>query len=128
MIHRAVTSTMERWVALLIEQYEGRFPLWLAPEQVRVLPIADRHAEYAAQVRSRLTAAGLRARVDGSNQRISYKIRQAQVEQVPYMVVVGDKEAAADAVAVRSRSAGDLGPVPLEQFVDRLSQEVASKA
>ena len=128
MIHRAVTSTMERWVALLIEQYEGRFPLWLAPEQVRVLPIADRHADYAAQVKGRLTAAGLRAAVDGSNQRISYKIRQAQVEQVPYMAVVGDKEAAAGSVAVRSRSAGDLGPVSLEQFAEQLSQEVASKA
>ncbi len=128
MIHRAVTSTMERWVALLIEQYEGRFPLWLAPEQVRVLPIADRHADYAAQVKGRLTAAALRAAVDGSNQRISYKIRQAQVEQVPYMAVVGDKEAAAGSVAVRSRSAGDLGPVSLEQFVEQLSQEVASKA
>ncbi len=128
MIHRAVTSTMERWVALLIEQYEGRFPLWLAPEQVRVLPIADRHADYAAQVKGRLTAAALRAAVDGSNQRISYKIRQAQVEQVPYMAVVGDKEALAGSVAVRSRSAGDLGPVSLEQFVEQLSQEVASKA
>ena len=128
MIHRAVTSTMERWVALLIEQYEGRFPLWLAPEQVRILPIADRHADYAGQVRARLMAAGLRAVVDASNQRISYKIRQAQVEQVPYMAVVGDKETAAGSVAVRSRSAGDLGPVPLEQFVERLSQEVASKA
>ena len=128
MIHRAVTSTMERWVALLIEQYEGRFPLWLAPEQVRILPIADRHADYAGQVRARLMAVGLRAAVDGSNQRISYKIRQAQVEQIPYMAVVGDKETAAGSVAVRSRSAGDLGPVPLEQFVERLSQEVASKA
>ncbi len=128
MIHRAVTSTMERWVALLIEQCEGRFPLWLAPEQVRILPIADRHADYAGQVRGRLMAGGLRAVMDGSNQRISYKIRQAQVEQVPYMAVVGDKEATAGSVSVRSRSAGDLGPVSLEQFVERLSQEVASKA
>ncbi len=127
MIHRAVTSTMERWVALLIEQYEGRFPLWLAPEQARVLPIADRHADYAAQVRDRLTAAGLRAGVDASNQRISYKIRQAQVEQVPYMAVVGDKEIAAGAVAVRSRSAGDLGPVPVGEFIERLTREVAAK-
>lgn len=127
MIHRAVTSTMERWVALLIEQYEGRFPLWLAPEQVRVLSIADRHAGYAERVRDRLAAVGLRAVVDRSNQRISYKIRQAQIEQVPYMAVVGDKEAAAGSVAVRSRSAGDLGAVPLDEFVERLSNEVATK-
>jgi threonyl-tRNA synthetase len=128
MIHRAITSTMERWVAFLIEQYEGRWPLWLAPEQVRVLPIADRHAEYAGQVRDRLAAADLRVGVDASNQRISYKIRQAQVEHVPYMTVVGDKEVAAGAVAVRSRSAGDLGPLPLEAFVARVRDEAAAKA
>jgi threonyl-tRNA synthetase len=128
MIHRAVTSTMERWMALLIEQYEGRFPVWLAPEQVRVLPIADRHLPYAEQVRGRLAAAGLRVSVDGSNERISYKIRQAQLEHVPYMAVVGDREAGSGAVAVRSRSAGDLGAVPLEQFVERVLDEVAVKA
>lgn len=128
MIHRAVTSTMERWMALLIEQYEGRFPLWLAPEQVRVLPIADRHLPYAEQVRDRLAAAGLRVSVDGSNERISYKVRQAQIEHVPYMVVVGDREAGSGAVAVRCRSAGDLGAMPLEQFTDRVLDEVASKA
>lgn len=128
MIHRAVTSTMERWVALLIEQYEGRFPLWLAPEQVRVMPIADRHAAYAHQVRAHLVAAGLRAGVDASNERISYKIRRAQLEHVPYMAVVGDREAASGAVAVRSRSEGDLGAAPLAQFVERLQSEVALKA
>jgi threonyl-tRNA synthetase len=128
MIHRAVTSTMERWVALLIEQYEGKFPLWLAPEQVRVLPIADRHGPYAQRVKTELEAAGLRAVVDGSNERISYKIRQAQVEHVPYMAVVGDREAAGDAVAVRSRSAGDLGAMPVAGFVERLKGEVDSKA
>ena len=128
MIHRAVTSTMERWVALLIEQYEGKFPLWLAPEQVRVMPIADRHASYANQVRDHLVAAGLRAGVDSSNERISYKIRRAQLEHVPYMVVVGDREAASGTVAVRSRSDGDLGAAPLAQFVERLQREVASKA
>ncbi len=128
MIHRAVTSTMERWVALLIEQYEGRFPLWLAPEQVRILPIAYRHVPYAQQVRAQLEAGNLRASMDGSNERISYKIRQAQVEYVPYMAVVGDREAAAGAVAVRSRSAGDLGAMPLVGFVERLQGEVAAKS
>ncbi len=127
MIHRAITSTMERWVALLIEQYEGRFPLWLAPEQVRIMPIADRHAGYARQVLQQLEEAGTRASVDGSNERISYKIRQAQVEHVPYMGVVGDKEVAAGAVSVRSRSAGDLGPLPVAQFIARLHEEVAAK-
>ncbi|HET8679117.1 MAG TPA: threonine--tRNA ligase, partial [bacterium] len=127
LIHRAITSTMERWVSFLIELYEGRFPLWLAPEQVRILPIADRHAGYAATVLERLSQAGIRAAVDGSNDRIGYKIRQAQVEHIPYMVVVGDKESAAAAVAVRSRSAGDLGPMPLDAFIARLQDEVAAK-
>lgn len=128
LIHRAITSTMERWVSFLIELYEGRFPLWLAPEQVRVLPIADRHASYAAIVLERLSQAGIRAAIDGSNDRIGYKIRQAQIEHVPYMAVVGDKESAAAAVAVRSRSAGDLGPMPLDAFIRRLQDEVAAKA
>lgn len=128
MIHRAVTSTLERWVALLIEQYEGRFPLWLAPEQVRVLPIADRHAAYAGDVLDRLAGAGLRASVDGSNERISYKIRAAQLEHIPYMAVVGDREAASGTVAVRTRGAGDLGPMPLDAFVGRLLAEVSAKS
>jgi len=127
MIHRAVTSTMERWVAFLIETYEGRFPLWLSPEQARILPIADRHAAYAGEVLAQLEAAGVRAGVDGTNQRISYKIRQAQVEQIPYMLVVGDKEAASGAVAVRSRSEGDLGPIPVAGFLERVLREVAAK-
>ncbi len=127
MIHRAVTSTMERWVAFLIETYEGRFPLWLSPEQARILPIADRHAAYAGVVLAQLEAAGVRASVDGTNQRISYKIRQAQVEQTPYMLVVGDKEAASGAVAVRSRSEGDLGPIPVAEFLERVVAEVAAK-
>jgi threonyl-tRNA synthetase len=127
MIHRAVTSTMERWMALLIEQYEGKFPLWLAPEQVRVCPITDRHVAVAREVRDRLVAAGLRVEVDASNERISYKIRRAVLEHVPYMAVVGDREAASGTVAVRSRSAGDLGPMPLESFIERLQREVAAK-
>jgi threonyl-tRNA synthetase len=127
MIHRAITSTMERWVALLIEQYEGKFPLWLAPEQVRVLPIADRHLPYAQEVKAQLETAGLRVGIDASNERISYKIRQAQVEHVPYMAVVGDREAAGGGVAVRSRSAGDLGALPVAEFRARLRSEVDSK-
>jgi threonyl-tRNA synthetase len=94
---------------------------------VRVLPIADRHAAYAAEVRDRLVAAGLRVAVDGSNERIGYKIRQAQLEHVPYMAVVGDRELAAGQVAVRSRSGGDLGAMPLGVFLDRLMREVAEK-
>ena len=127
MIHRAIISTMERMMAFLIEYYAGDFPVWLAPEQVRVLPIADRHLDYARNVRDRLTAAAVRVELDTSNERISYKVRRAQVDHVPYMLVVGDKEASSGQVAVRSRGAGDLGPIPLETFAVRIMEEVAAK-
>ncbi|MBI2247524.1 MAG: threonine--tRNA ligase [Armatimonadetes bacterium] len=127
-IHRAIISTMERMMAFLIEHFAGDFPLWLAPEQARILPIADRHLEYARQVRDRLAREGLRVEVDQSNERISYKVRQGQIERVPYMLIVGDKEAQSGQVAVRSRASGDLGPMPLDQFLNRIRQEVTSKS
>jgi threonyl-tRNA synthetase len=127
MIHRAILSTMERMMAFLIEYYAGDFPVWLAPEQARVLPIADRHLDYARQVRERLAGQAMRVELDESNERVGYKVRRAQVEHVPYMLVVGDKEAAAGQVAVRSRAAGDLGPMPLEKFMEQLAQEVAAR-
>lgn len=127
-IHRAIYGSLERFIAILIEHYAGAFPVWIAPEQVRVLPIADRHAVYASGVREQLASRGLRVQIDSSNERVSYKVRRGQVEQVPYMLVVGDKEAAAGQVAVRSRAAGDLGPMPLQAFVDRITQEIAARA
>ncbi len=127
MIHRALLGSFERFMGVLVEHHAGAFPIWLAPVQVRVLPIADRHAAYAHEVRARLISAGLRAEVDESKERISYKVRQAQVEHIPYMLVVGDKEAANGAVSVRGRSAGDLGPMPLDQFIQRITQEVVAK-
>ncbi len=127
-IHRAIISTMERMMAFLIEHYAGDFPLWLAPEQVRILPIAERHLAYARQVREQLAAGGLRVGLDESNERMGYKIRRAEVEHVPYMLVVGDKESSSGQVAVRSRAAGDLGPMPIESLLQRASQEIGSKA
>ncbi|MEX0766623.1 MAG: threonine--tRNA ligase, partial [bacterium] len=127
MIHRAIISTMERMMAFLIENYAGDFPAWLAPEQARILPIADRHLEYARKVRDRLAGDGLRVEIDDSNERISYKVRRGQLERVPYMLVAGDKEAQSGQVAVRSRSAGDLGAVPIEQFLERIRQEITTK-
>ena len=108
-IHRAIFGSFERFIALLIEHYAGAFPLWLAPVQVVVLPIADRHAEYARSVRDRLAAAGLRVELDERQEKIGYKIREAQLQKIPYMLVAGDREAAEATVAVRSRSGGDLG-------------------
>jgi threonyl-tRNA synthetase len=127
MIHRAILGSLERFLGILIEHYAGAFPLWLAPEQVRVLPIADRHLSFAQEVAAHLRKSGLRVGVDGRNEKITKKVRDAQVEKVPYMLVVGDREAATGTVAVRHRSAGDLGPLSLEDFTARALQEIATR-
>jgi threonyl-tRNA synthetase len=126
-IHRAIFGSFERFIALLIEHYAGAFPLWLAPVQARILPIADRHAEYARSVRDRLKAAGLRVETDERQDKIGYKIREAQLQKIPYMLVTGDREAAEGAVAVRSRSEGDLGSRPLDAFIEAALLEAGRK-
>jgi len=127
-IHRAIYGSFERFIALLIEHYAGAFPLWFAPVQVAVLPIADRHLEYAESVRARLAAAGLRVELDGRQEKIGYKIREAQVQKIPYMLVTGDREVETGTVAVRSRSAGDLGPRSVDEFLGGALDEVRRKA
>jgi len=127
-IHRAIFGSIERFVALLIEHYAGAWPLWLAPVQAVVMPISDRHRDYAVGVRDRLAAAGLRVELDDRQEKIGYKIREAQLQKIPYMLVTGDREAAEGAVSVRSRSAGDLGTRPLEAFVSDALEEVRSKS
>jgi threonyl-tRNA synthetase len=126
-IHRAIFGSFERFIAMLIEHHAGAFPLWLAPVQTIVLPIADRHAEYGERVRQRLTDAGFRTELDARQEKIGYKIREAQLQKVPYMLVVGDREAADGTVAVRSRSGGDLGSQPLDAFIAAARDEVARK-
>jgi threonyl-tRNA synthetase len=128
MIHRGVISTLERMMAFLIEIYAGAFPLWLAPEQVRILPIADRHLVYGRRIADVLQGRGIRVQIDGSSERTGHKIREAQLMKVPYMLVVGDREEQQQAVAVRSRAKGDEGVVPLAGFVDRVVEEAASRA
>ena len=115
MVHRALLGSLERFFALLIEHHAGAFPLWLAPVQACLIPIADRHLDYAERVAQRLRAAGLRVNIDRRNERMNAKIRDAQLEQIPYILVVGDKEAGIDAVAVRHRRGEDLGPLPLAE-------------
>jgi len=127
-IHRAIFGSFERFIALLIEHYAGRFPLWLAPVQVTVLAIADRHTDYAKQVQQRLRDAGLRVTLDPRQEKIGYKIREAQLKKVPYMLVVGDKEVAEDTVAVRSGTAGDKGAQGVNSFVQAALEEVAQKS
>ena len=125
-IHRGVISTMERIMAYLIELYGGAFPLWLAPVQAVVIPIADRHNNYARRVVDDLRAEGLRVELDDRSERMQAKIRDAQMQKVPYMLVVGDKEEEAQAVAVRLRSGDDLGALPLFQVIDRLKDEITT--
>ncbi len=128
MIHRAVTGTTERFMALLIEHFAGAFPVWLSPVQAMIIPIADRHHEYAEKVLKMLKAAGIRAEVDGRGERMNAKIRDAQMQKIPYMLVVGDKEAAAEAASVRLRTNVDLKAMPLTQFIERVSGIVKEKS
>ena len=126
-IHRAIFGSIERFVALMIEHFAGAWPLWLAPVQAVVMPISDRHRDYAAGVRDRLAAAGLRVELDDRQEKIGYKIREAQLQKIPYMLVAGDREAAEGAVSVRSRSAGDLGSRALDVFIADALEEIRSK-
>jgi threonyl-tRNA synthetase len=127
-IHRAIFGSFERFIAILIEHYAGAFPLWIAPIQAIVLPIVDRHVAYARTVKERLAGAGLRVQVDERQEKIGYKIREAQLQKIPYMLVVGDREVADGAVAVRSRLGGDLGSQPLDVFAASAREEVNSKS
>jgi threonyl-tRNA synthetase len=127
-IHRAVCGSFERFIAILIEHYAGAFPLWLAPLQATVLPIADRHTDYARSVAATLQAAGLRVDVDDRQEKVNLKIREAQLQKVPYMLVVGDREAAEGTIAVRHRVNGDLGSRAVAAFVDEAMREVAARA
>ncbi len=126
-IHRAIFGSFERFIAILLEHFAGAFPLWLAPVQAIVLPIADRHLPYARQVLDRLAAAGVRAEVDERQEKIGYKIREAQLQKVPYMLVVGDREAAEGTIAVRSRAAGDQGSRALDAFIAEATAEIAHR-
>ncbi len=127
MVHRALMGSMERFMGVLIEHYAGAFPAWLAPLQAMVIPIADRHVEYARQTAARLKEAGLRVEVDERNERMNAKIRDAQMQKVPYMLVVGDKEAESGQVALRLRSGDNPGAMPLEAFLARAQEEVAAR-
>ena len=127
MIHRAPFGSFERFVGMLIEHFAGAFPLWLAPEQVRVMVVSQKVEEYGRQVEERLKAAGLRVSGDYRAEKIGSKIRDAQLELVPYMLVLGGREAESGQVALRDRLEGDLGAMPLEAAVARLQEEIAAK-
>jgi threonyl-tRNA synthetase len=127
MIHRAPFGSMERFMGILIEHFAGAFPLWLAPEQARIIPVSERFAEYGQRIENELRARGFRVTGDYRPEKIGYKIREAQLEKIPYMLVVGDKEQTAATVAVRDRVDGDLGAMTIVELVERLTNEVKER-
>ena len=128
MIHRVVLGSIERFIGVITEHFAGAFPTWLAPVQVKVMPITDRTAEYAKKVAAELESAGVRVETDLRNEKIGYKIREAQSKKIPYMLIVGDKEAEAGTVSVRTRAGGDMGAVALEEFKDKLLEEIRTRS
>jgi len=128
MIHRVVYGSIERFIGILTEHFAGAFPTWLAPVQVKVLPITDRTADYADQVNAVLEAKGFRSEADHRSEKLGYKIREAQMQKIPYMIVVGDKEAAEGTVAVRNRSGEDLGTMTMNDFIAKLGGEIELRA
>ena len=126
-IHRAILGSSDRFIAFLIEETKGAFPLWLAPHQVRILPIAERHIEYAEDVRDELLKEGIRVEIDDRSEKIGYKIREAQLQKVPYMLILGDKEQEENKVGVRKRLEGDLGASSLAEFKEKILEEIKSR-
>jgi threonyl-tRNA synthetase len=127
MVHRALLGSMERFFAVLIEHYAGAFPVWLAPVQAVLIPIADRHAAYARKLAGELKAAGLRVQVDDGSERMQAKIRNAQTQKIPYMLVIGDKEVEQGGVSLRLRNGENPGLMKVEAFVERAKREIGSK-
>ena len=127
MVHRAIFGSLERFMGVLIEHYGGAFPVWLAPIQVKIIPIADRHFDYARKIGNKMDASGLRCEVDLGTDRMNSKIRQGQLQKIPYMVIVGDKEVESDTVSVRSRNGEDVGVVSVNDLVSRIVSESSNK-
>ena len=128
MLHRVIFGAIERFIGILIENFAGAFPTWLAPVQVKILPITDRNLDYAREISKLMESKGIRTEVDERQEKIGYKIREAQMEKVPYMLVVGDKEMEAKAVGVRERKNGDIGQMPLQDFIAKIQEEIDSFA
>ncbi len=128
MLHRAVTGSTERFLGVLIEHFDGNFPLWLAPVQAMIIPIADRHVPYAEEVAAALRTAGFRTKIDSRSERMNANIRDAQLQKIPYMLVLGDREEDAKTAAVRVRGGEDLGSLPIADLIARLEEQRESKA
>jgi threonyl-tRNA synthetase len=127
MLHRAILGSFERFIGILIEHHEGRFPLWLSPEQAVVMNITDKQADFVKSVVDRLKKAGIRAVSDLRNEKIGFKIREHTLQRIPYLLVVGDREVEADSVAVRTRSGEDLGTLSISDLINTINNEVAAR-
>jgi threonyl-tRNA synthetase len=127
MVHRALLGSIERFFGVLIEHYGGAFPMWLAPDQATILSITDAHESYALRIQERLRTSGLRVAADVRGEKLGLKIREAQLAKVPYMLIVGDKEVASDAVSVRTRKGEDLGAIPVEEFIRQAQEDIHAK-
>ncbi|NLC03286.1 MAG: threonine--tRNA ligase, partial [Tissierellia bacterium] len=127
MIHRTILGSIERFMGILIEHYAGRFPAWIAPVQVIVLPISDKFNDYANEIKDQMVDEGIRVEVDQRSEKVGYKIREAQLQQIPYMLIVGEKEVEEKLVSVRCREIGDAGQVPIEDFIKGLKIEIEEK-
>ncbi len=126
-IHRVVYGSIERFIGILIEHFAGRFPTWLAPTQVKFIPVADRHIDYCKKLKSTLEEKNLQVEIDGRSEGVGYKIREAQLEQVPYMIIVGDEEVEGEKLSIRSRDAGELGKQTMDEFIEHIVKEVENK-
>ena len=127
MLHRAILGSLERFIGILIEQHSGTFPVWLSPIQMVVLNIADRHAEYATSVSRELEKQGFRVKIDLRNEKIGFKIREHSMQRIPYLIIIGDKELKDQAITVRSQKGEDLGSLAINDFTQRLKQEIDDK-
>jgi len=127
MLHRAILGSLERFIGILIEQYAGTFPLWLAPVQVIVMDIADRHADYATQIMNILENQGVRVKIDLRNEKIGFKIREHSMQRIPYQVIIGDKELEEQTITVRTQKGEDLGSLSIDKFVEQIKQEIAER-
>lgn len=128
MIHRVVFGSIERFIGILIENFAGAFPTWLAPVQVKLLPIADRHLDYINGIKKALEVKGIRCELDDRNEKIGYKIREAQINKIPYMIITGDKDVEGKVVSIRSRKDGDIGSMSIDDFIARIVEEIETKA
>ena len=128
MIHRAILGSIERFFGIIIEHFAGAFPLWLAPVQATVLPLSEKFLDYAGQTAGRLRAAGLRVEVDAGNEKLGAKIRKAQLQKIPYMLIVGEKEASSDTDSLRTHTAGDQGSIGLDDFIVQAKRRIADRA